>query len=117
MKTIVDRETGEIIEVEETDGLIEKVLTDEGIITESTNDFLSDFFEMQERYEIFKEALMEAMNKYSIKKWSNKYFTATVKDETVQKRVDVERMKEDGIYPNYVKFVTVKPSLSIRRKK
>lgn len=117
MKTVVDQETGELIEVEDSNELVEKTLIEEGVITESTNDFLSDYFEIEERYQIFKEALMDAMQKNNIKSWSNDYFTATVKDESIQKRVDVERMKDEGIYPNYIKFVTVKPSLQIRRKK
>lgn len=117
MKQIIDNETGEVIEVEESNELIEKKLYEVGAIDEKTIDFLSEYFEMQERYEIFREVLQDAMKKNNIKKWDNKYFTAVLKDESVQKRLDTERLKEDGIYDKYLKLVNVKPSLMIKVRK
>lgn len=117
MKQIFDAETGEVIEVQDNNELVEQKLYEVGAIDEQTSDFLNDYFEMLERYEIFKEKLQEAMIKNGIKKWENDYFVASVRDESIQKRVDIERMKNDGIYEKYVKLVNVKPSLSIRVRK
>ena len=64
MKRIIDDETGEILEVEDKNELAQKKLYEVGAIDERTNDFLNDYIEMQEQYEIFKEKLQEAMIKH-----------------------------------------------------
>ena len=51
-----------------------------------------------------------------MKKWDNDRFIATVKDESLQKRIDIERLKDDGLYEKYIKLVPVKSSLQIRFK-
>lgn len=117
VKQIFDADTGEVIEVQDTNELVEQKLYEVGAIDEQTSDFLNDYFEMVERYEIFKEKLQEAMIRNGIKKWENDYFIATIRDESVQKRVDTERLKNDGIYEKYLKLVNVKPSLAIRTRK
>lgn len=117
MKRIIDDETGEILEVEDKNELAQRKLYEVGAIDERTNDFLNDYFEMQEQYEIFKEKLQEAMIKNNIKSWKNKYFTATLKDSQIKKVIDTERLKEDGIYDKYLRLTEAKASVSIRRKK
>lgn len=117
MKKIIDNETGEIIEVEESNDLAERKLYEVGAIDEYTNDFLNDYFEILEQYEIFKEKLQEAMIKNNIKSWKNKYFTATLIGSQTKKSVDTERLKNDGLYDKYLRLIEVKPSVSIRRKK
>lgn len=117
MKKIIDDETGEIIEVEEENEIAERKLYEVGAIDEYTNDFLNDYFELLEQYDIFKEKLQDAMIKNNIKSWKTKYFTATLKDAQTKKQVDVERLKHDGIYDKYLRLIEVKPSIAIRRKK
>ena len=117
MKQIIDNTTGEVIEVEEKNELAEKKLFEVGAIDEQTYDLLEQYLTIQEQYEMFKYKLEKAMEDNGIKKWDNDYFTATIKDESVQKRVDTDRLKEAGIYENYLKLVPIKKSLQIKFKK
>ena len=117
MKKIIDNDTGEIIEVPEKNEVVEKKLFELGAIDEETYEFLEKFQTIQEQFEIFKYKLQKAMAEHNIKSWKNDYFTATFKPETYTKRVDVERLKEDGLYEKYLKLSPVKESLQIRFKK
>lgn len=117
MKQIIDNETGEIVEVEEQNEIAERKLYELGAIDKETFEMLESFRYYQEQYEIFKYKLEKAMIENGIKSWKNDYFTATVKEESTQKRVDTDRMKEEGIYDKYLKLVLVKGGLQIRFKK
>ena len=116
MKKIIDEKTGKIIEVEEPNELVEKKLYEIGAIDEATFEFLEQYLTYQEQYEIFKFKLMTAMKENGIKSWKNDYFTATLKEEGLMKRVDNDRLKEDGLYEKYLKLIPVKESLTIKFK-
>lgn len=116
MKTIVD-ENGEVREVEEENELVERKLYEVGAIDEQTYDFLEQYQTINQQFEMFKFALHKAMKENGIKSWKNDYFTATIQEETIQKRVDTERLKEAGLYESYLKLVPVKEQLKIRFKK
>ena len=116
MKKIIDTDTGEIVEVEEENELIEKMLYEVGAIDEQTNDFIEQYLTIVEKFEMFKHVLYQAMKEHNIKTWKNDYFTATIKDESIQKRVDNDRLKADGLYEKYLKLVPVKESLQIKMK-
>ena len=116
MKTIIDEKTGEILEVEEGNELVEKKLYEVGAIDEHFYDFMEQYLTTQEQYETFRFKLMEAMKQNNIKSWKNDYFTATLKEESIQKRVDTERLKEAGLYEKFLKLVPVKESLMIKFK-
>lgn len=117
MKQIIDNATGEVIEVEEKNELAEKKLFEVGAIDEQTYDLLEQYLTIQEQYEMFKYKLEKAMEDNGIKKWNNDYFIATIKEESVQKRVDTDRLKEAGLYEKYLKLVPIKKSLQIKFKK
>lgn len=117
MKQIINAETGEIEEIEEQNEIVERKLYEVGAIDEATFDFLEQYQTMQEQFEIFKFNLTKAMEENGIKKWDNDYFVATAKEESLQKRIDTDRLKEDGLYDKYLKLVPVKSSLQIRFKK
>lgn len=116
MKQIIDAETGEIIEIEEKNELVEKKLVEVGAIDKETYELLDSYLYYEQQYEFFKTKLKKAFEDNGIKKWDNDYFIATLKEESMQKRVDTERLKEDGIYEKYLKLVPVKSSLQIRFK-
>lgn len=117
MKTIVDAETGEVIEIEEANEVTTKLFTDLGVIDKETYEILDSFLYYKEQYELFRHKLEEAMDEHNIKKWDNDYFTATNKSDSLQKRVDTERLKEDGLYQKYLKLVPVKGGVQIKFKK
>lgn len=116
MKKIIDTDTGEILDVEEENELVEKKLFEVGAIDEYTMDFIEQYLTIVEKYETFKHILHKAMKENGIKTWKNDYFTATIKDESIQKRVDNDRLKADGLYEKYLKLVPVKESLQIKMK-
>ena len=117
MKTIIDQNTGEVIEVETSNEIAERKLIDAGVITEQTRDFIEQYLTIQEQWDTFKYVLEKAMRDNGIKTWKTDDFTFTVKDENIQKRVDTERLKEDGIYEKYLKLVNVKGGLQVRKGK
>lgn len=116
MKQIIDAESGEIIEIDDANELAEKRLYEVGAINEDTADFIEEYLTIKERFEMFEHVLKKAMIDNGIKTWKNDYFTASIREESTQTRLDVERLKEDGIYDRYLKLVPVKESLSIRFK-
>lgn len=116
MKKIIDTDTGEILDVEEENELVEKKLFEVGAIDEYTMDFIEQYLTIVEKYEMFKHVLYQAMKENNIKTWKNDYFTASIKDESIQKRVDNDRLKADGLYEKYLKLVPVKESLQIKMK-
>lgn len=116
MKKIIDSDTGEILDIEEENELVEKKLYEVGAIDEYTMDFIEQYLTVVEKYEMFKHVLYQAMKENNIKTWKNDYFTATIKDESIQKRVDNDRLKADGLYEKYLKLVPVKESLQIKMK-
>ena len=116
MKTIVDPNTGEIIEVEDSNEIAERKLNEIGVIDQETFEMIEMFLYYEEQFDLFRYKLEKAMTENGIKKWDNDRFTATVKDASIQKRVDTERMKEDGIYEKYLKLVPNKGGLQIRLK-
>lgn len=117
MKQIIDRETGEIIEVEESNEIAERKLVEVGAITQDTYEMLAQFKYYQDQYETFKYQLEKAMRENGIKKWDNDYFIATIREDSMQKRVDTERMKDEGVYEDYLKLVPVKGGLTVKFKK
>lgn len=110
---IVDNETGEILNENE---YAERRLVKAGAIDQDTYEILEMFLYYQEQFETFRFKLEKAMRENGIKQWNNDYFVATVKDGTVQTRVDTNKLKEDGLYEQYSKTVQVKPSLMIKFK-
>ena len=116
MKTIVDQETGELIEVEEENEIATRKLYEIGAITDDTADFIEQYLMMKERYETFLYQLEKAMRDNNIKKWDNDEFVATITEETIQKRVDNERLKADGLYEKYLKLVNVKGGIRVKFK-
>ena len=116
MKTIINQETGELIEVEEANEIATRTLYEVGAITEETADFIEKYLTIKQQFEMFKFALEKAMRENGIKSWKNDLFNATIKEESMQKRVDTERLKEEGLYDKYLKLVPVKSSLQIKFK-
>ncbi|MBQ0112051.1 MAG: hypothetical protein KBT03_02880 [Bacteroidales bacterium] len=119
MKTIVNSETGEIIEIEETNEIVEKKLNE--IV--SLDDVL-DAIEMLETYEQklnmykaqLKEPLIKLFKENGIKTFKNDYLTISYVESTLQKRVDNERLKQDGLYEKYLKLVPVSEQIRITKK-
>jgi len=116
MKQIIDNETGEIITVQDENEKTEELLVKDGVLDKETYEIISNMLYYQDQFKIFKSKLEDAMRKNGIKKWYNDYFTATVREDSLQKRVDNDRLKEDGLYEKYLKLVPTKGGLTIKFK-
>ena len=116
MKTIIDADTGELIEVETENEIAERILVQSGAISQQTYEEMESYLYYKERFEIIKYEIEKAMREHSIKKWETDEFSFTTTEDTMQKRVDTDRLKEDGLYEKYLKLVPVKGSIRFTLK-
>lgn len=120
MKTIIDNQTGELVEVPDNNELVVKELEDKGIITSDYLDKLEQLAYLKEQIETHdfqcREVIKEVFKKYGVKSCKSDYITISYVDEHMQKRVDNERLKADGLYDKYIKFVPVKESIRVSLK-
>ena len=116
MKQIVDQDTGEILEVDEKNELVEKKLYELGVINDQILEMIETYKFYEYQFEVFRYKLMQAMKDNNIKSWKNESFTATYKEEGIQKRLDIDRLKDDELYDKYLKLCPVKESLMIKFK-
>ena len=115
MKTIID-ENGEVIEVETENEVAEKKLYEVGAIDKQTFEELELYLYYEDRFKTIKHKIETAMKENNIKKWDNDYFVASLKADSMQNRVDTEKLKADGLYNSYTKLISVKGGLQIRFK-
>lgn len=116
MKTIIDSETGELVEVEEKNDIATRKMTELGLYGEDVSDLIAMFKYYEDQFKTFKFQLQKAMEENGIKSWKTDEFTATIREESMQKRLDTERLKEDGLYDKYLKLVPVASSLTLKLK-
>lgn len=118
MKQIVDQETGEIIEVEDNYDLVAKEMNE--LITDEFIEKLVQVEYLTQQIEMFKaehkEKIKDIFKKYGIKSFKNDYVSITYVAEGMQKRVDNERLKNDGLYDKYLKVVPTKESIRVQLK-
>lgn len=65
-----------------------------------------------------KEELLQAMEKYNIKKWDNEVMTITYTAPTTRTNIDSAKLKKDlpDVYNSYLKNSNVKSSIRIKLK-
>lgn len=114
MKTIIDENTGEVLETENENEIAERKLYEVGAIDEETYDFLVMFKANEDRYKRVRYAILKAMSENNIKKWIADDFTIIYKSGGKRKTIDIEKLKKDGLYDRYVKEVDYKESIDIR---
>lgn len=118
MAYIIDQETGELIEEVNKNELVAKEL--EPIITEEFLDNYAKFEYYSQQLETFKnknkEFIKQVFQKYNIKTCKNDYITISYVPEHMQQRVDVDRLKADGLYEKYTKYSNVKESIRVSMK-
>lgn len=121
MKTIIDQNTGEVIEVEETNELMVRELYELGTDLEKYDELEEQALYIQEQLEIWKyqnrENIKNVLKKHNQKNIKTSSRTYTIIDEGIRKSVDTDRLKEDGIYEKYIKLTPTKESLRITRRK
>ena len=88
-----DAVTGEVIQVEDPNQVAERKLTEVGAIDSNTFNFLNDYREMCERYDIFRNSLKTAMEENFIKKWETNEVSFSVTPEGTRQAFDTDRAK------------------------
>jgi len=120
MKTIIDNDTGEILEVEETTDLVKKELNEVGVNYEEYFDKQIQFKALKEQMEIWeqnnRDVIQKVFEKHNIKSLKTEYGSISYIAESTQKRVDTDRLKEDGLYEKYLKIIPTKAHLMIKAK-
>lgn len=120
MKTIIDENTGELIEVQEDNELVVKELEEKGIITDDFLEKLEQLAYFKQQVEMFeaknREVIKEVFKKYGVKSCKSEYLTISFIDEHMQQRVDTDALRKDGLYEKYSKFSVVKESIRIKLK-
>ena len=115
----VDAETGEIIEKKDVNEIVEKKINE--IV--SLDDVL-EVVEMLETYEQklnmmkaqLKEPIIKLFKENGIKTFKSDYLTISYVEPTLQKRVDNQRLKDDGLYEKYLKLIPVSEQIRITKK-
>lgn len=119
MKTIIN-ENGEIVDIEDKNEIVLRQLQEVGTFIEEYEQMLDQLDYLKEQIETWdishRDIIMNVLkrnNKKSLKTGSRTY---TYVPETVKKSLDIERLKEDGVYDNYLKLSRTKESLRITRR-
>lgn len=116
MKTIIDSETGELIEVEDQNEIAERKMEETGLLTKEMYEIVASYLYYKDQVETFRYQLQKTMQENDVKKWDNDLFQAVRVAEHIEKRVDVERLKADGLYEKYIKLIPVKEKLNLKFK-
>ena len=120
MKQIIDNDTGEVIEVEETYEIVQRELNEVGVDYEEYFEKQIQFKALKEQMEIWeqknRDVIQKIFEKHNIKSLKTEEGTISYIEESTQKRVDTERLKQDGLYEKYLKLVPTKAHLMIKAK-
>lgn len=118
MKTIINAETGEIEEVEETYELVAKEMN--ALITDDFVEKLEQLDYLEEQIKLFKkenkDKIKEIFKKYNIKTFKNDYVSITYVQEGMKKQLDMERLKADGVYDKYLMLKPYDEQIRITKK-
>ncbi len=78
------------------------------------------FYDLKQKVEIIeaniKEKVVQYMKENNLTKWEDDNFKISLIDSRIDKTVDVNKMKADGIYEDYLKDKVVKESVRITEK-
>lgn len=120
MKTYIDSETGELVEVQEEQELALQELKDKGIVTQQYLEDLENLKLLKEKCEYYemmnKEALKEIFVKYNITSIKSDNLTITYRKEHMTTKVDTKKLKDDGLYDKYTYLAPTKDSISFKLK-
>lgn len=114
MNEIINRETGEVIEI------IKKNEDGKLVITKEACDLITGAErqkkEFEKQYGAYKDALLEAMQFFNVKKIETGDFVATRRDETERISLDTKKVEAEypQVYQECMRISTVKASASVR---
>lgn len=120
MKTIIN-ENGEVVDVETKNEIVLRELQEVGTTFEEYEQMQEQLDYLKEQIETWeishKDIIMDAMKRNDVKKIQTDSRTYSYIPETTKKSLDIERLKEDGVYDRYLKLSRTKESLRITRRK
>ena len=120
MKTIIN-ENGEVVDVETKNEIVLRELQEVGTTFEEYEQMQEQLDYLKEQIETWeishKDIIMDAMKRNDVKKIQTDSRTYSYIPEATKKSLDIERLKEDGVYDRYLKLSRTKESLRITRRK
>ena len=120
MKLKVDEDTGELVEVPETNDLVASELLAVGVNMEAYFEQKLKANALKEQMEMWefenREKIINVFKKYGIKSFKNDSGSVSYVPEGLSQRVDVDQLKADGLYDKYSKWVPSKEHLVIKVK-
>lgn len=112
--------------------IVTKEMLEHSVVPEEVFDKIEEYKSAIQWMEMFKFELAKVMKENGIKKFEADDYIFSFIDETIQRRTDTERMKNESVYvvnaetgeldevnayDYFVKNVTVKEHMSVREKK
>lgn len=120
MKLVADANTGELVEVPDTNDLVAKELAEVGVVIDDYFDKVVVKKTLEEQMKMWetenREKIKEVFKKYNIKSFKSPYGSISFVEEGMSSKVDTKKLKEDGLYDKYSYWTTVKEHLVIRVK-
>lgn len=120
MKLVADEVTGELVEVPETNDLVASELNAVGVNIDNYFEQKLKANALKEQMEMWefenREKIINVFKKYGIKSFKNDSGSVSYVPEGLSQRVDIDRLKEDGLYDKYSKWVSSKEHLIIKVK-
>ena len=114
MNEIINKETGEVFEIIKEDENGNLVITKEARALIEGIEHQKKEFEKQ--YGVYKNALLEAMKEYNVKKIDTEEFVATYKAPAERVSLDSKKVEAEypDVYTECMKVSDVKESVSVR---
>lgn len=120
MKTIIN-ENGEVVDVETKNEIVLRKLYEAGTSLTEFEQMLDQLDYIKEQIETWeithRDDFLAVMKECDVNKIQTQTRTYSRIPETTKKTLDIERLKEDGVYDRYLKLSRTKESLRITRRK
>lgn len=100
----------ELLKTDERYSLIADQFTDEVL------EMYANFEYLKQQKELFEYKLAKVCEENGIKSVDNEYWRINYIQPGISKRVDVQKLKEDGLYENYTKESEVKGHIRVTVK-
>lgn len=110
--TIINQKTGEVYEIDEPkkNDVVTQMFTDQVL------EMYEQFEALKQAKEMFEWKVKKVCEENGIKSVDNEYWSVVFIPATVQRKVDVDALKEAGIYDEFAKESPVRAHVRVRIK-
>jgi hypothetical protein len=98
---------------------LDKVIDIDSLVAQETElaNMLIGVKIQEDKIKAARQSLMSSMEKHGVVKYENDLISISYVGESIRKVVDNQKLKDDGLYDEYVKESRIKPSVRIKLKK